>query len=127
MLLVRASPKNLQSFNRYLYVNNNPYKYKDPTGEFLQAVTMTVGAIAGGLVALRYVDNQGQPTEAYPANPNGSVNGITGLTTEDGRVTIMMPHPERNYRTLCNSWHPDDWPEFGPTMQMFLNARAWID
>ena len=80
----------------------------------------------GGQVALRYVDNYGQPTEAYPANPNGSVEGITGLTAANGRVTIMMPHPERVYRSLQNSWAPDEWQEDGPWMRMFRNARAWV-
>lgn len=73
-------------------------------------------------IALRYVDNYGKVTETYPANPNGSPEGITGLTTTDGRVTIMMPHPERAHRSVCNSWHPDDWGEDGPWMQMFYNA-----
>ncbi|MCE2596740.1 phosphoribosylformylglycinamidine synthase [Motilimonas cestriensis] len=77
-----------------------------------------------GTVALRFVDNYGQPTQAYPANPNGSPNGITGLTTQDGRVTIMMPHPERVFRTVANSWHPDEWSEDSPWMRMFRNARA---
>lgn len=64
-----------------------------------------------GLVALRYVDNFGKVTETYPANPNGSPNGITAVTTESGRVTIMMPHPERVFRTVSNSWHPENWGE----------------
>ena len=77
-----------------------------------------------GTIALRYLDNYGQVTESYPQNPNGSPNGITGLTTEDGRVTIMMPHPERVFRTVANSWHPDDWKEDSPWMRMFRNARV---
>ncbi|ELR65228.1 Phosphoribosylformylglycinamidine synthase, synthetase subunit [Photobacterium marinum] len=77
-----------------------------------------------GTVALRYLDNYGNATEKYPANPNGSPNGITGLTTQDGRVTIMMPHPERVFRTVANSWHPDDWNENSPWMRMFRNARV---
>ncbi|MCK5894364.1 MAG: phosphoribosylformylglycinamidine synthase [Endozoicomonadaceae bacterium] len=80
-----------------------------------------------GLVALRYVDNHGQVTDRYPFNPNGSPEGITGLTTEDGRKTIMMPHAERVFRTVQNSWHPDEWQEDGPWMRMFRNARVWID
>ncbi len=76
-----------------------------------------------GLLCLRYVDNFGQPTETYPYNPNGSVQGITGLTTQDGRFTIMMPHPERVFRTVQYSWHPDDWGEDGPWMRLFRNAR----
>lgn len=64
-----------------------------------------------GLVALRYVDNFGKVTETYPANPNGSPNGITAVTTESGRVTIMMPHPERVFRTVSNSRHPENWGE----------------
>ncbi len=75
------------------------------------------------LVTLRYVDNQGQPTEQYPFNPNGSPLGITGLTTRDGRFTIMMPHPERVFRSVLNSWRPDDWGEAGPWLRMFRNAR----
>jgi phosphoribosylformylglycinamidine synthase len=78
------------------------------------------------LVSLRFVDNHGQPTERYPANPNGSPQGITGITTPDGRVTLTMPHPERVYRTLQNSWHPDEWGEDSPWMRIFRNARVWV-
>jgi phosphoribosylformylglycinamidine synthase len=76
------------------------------------------------LVAMRFVDTRGRPASRYPANPNGSPHGITGLTTPDGRFTIMMPHPERVYRTVQNSWHPDEWGEEGPWMRIFRNARA---
>jgi phosphoribosylformylglycinamidine synthase len=76
--------------------------------------------------ALSYVDNTGVITEAFPANPNGSPAGITGLTTIDGRFTIMMPHPERCFRTLQNSWYPADWGEYGPWMRIFRNARVWV-
>ncbi len=79
-----------------------------------------------GKVVLRYVDHHGQPTERYPFNPNGSPGGITGLTSDDGRFTIMMPHPERLFRTVQHSWHPDDWDEDGPWMRMFRNARKWL-
>ena len=79
-----------------------------------------------GQVALRYVDPAGHPTESFPWNPNGSPAGIGGLTTRDGRYTIMMPHPERCFRTVQNSWHPADWPEYGPWMRLFGNARAWV-
>ena len=79
-----------------------------------------------GLVALRYVDNFGKVTEAYPANPNGSPNGITAVTTENGRVTIMMPHPERVFRTVSNSWHPENWGEDSPWMRIFRNARKQL-
>jgi len=79
---------------------------------------------ARSLVAMRYVDNRGQPTQRYPANPNGSPEGITGLTTPDGRFTILMPHPERVFRTVQNSWHPSQWGEDSPWMRMFRNARA---
>ncbi len=74
-------------------------------------------------VALRYVDNYGAVANTYPANPNGSGDGICGLTTDDGSVTIMMPHPERVALTMQNSWHPEDWGEEGPWMRMFHNAR----
>ena len=75
-------------------------------------------------VAMRYVDNYGEVADAYPANPNGSVDGICGLSSDDGRVTIMMPHPERVALTRQNSWHPDDWGEDGPWLRMFRNARV---
>jgi len=74
---------------------------------------------------LRFVDNSGAATECYPANPNGSPGGITGVTTEDGRFTIMMPHPERVFRSVQHSWHPDEWSEAGPWLRMFRNARKW--
>ncbi|KFK96736.1 MULTISPECIES: phosphoribosylformylglycinamidine synthase [unclassified Serratia (in: enterobacteria)] len=79
-----------------------------------------------GLVALRFVDNAGQVTEAYPANPNGSPNGITAVTSSDGRATVMMPHPERVFRTVSNSWHPEEWGEDSPWMRMFRNARKQL-
>jgi phosphoribosylformylglycinamidine synthase len=81
---------------------------------------------AEALVALRFVDNRGAVTESYPSNPNGSPEGITGLTTPDGRFTILMPHPERVFRTAQNSWHPREWGEDGPWMRMFRNARKWV-
>ncbi|MGI9236502.1 MAG: phosphoribosylformylglycinamidine synthase subunit PurQ, partial [Woeseiaceae bacterium] len=77
-------------------------------------------------VAMRYVDNYGEVADNYPANPNGSVDGICGLSNEDGRVTIMMPHPERVALSRQNSWHPDEWGEDGPWMRLFRNARAAI-
>ncbi len=78
------------------------------------------------LVTLRYVDNRGAATETYPLNPNGSPQGITGLTTPDGRFSIMMPHPERVFRAVQNSWHPKDWQENGAWLKMFQNARKWV-
>jgi phosphoribosylformylglycinamidine synthase len=81
---------------------------------------------AGGQVALRFVENDGAVAVRYPANPNGSPDGITGLTSADGRVTIMMPHPERVVRTVQNSWHPPQWGEDGPWMRLFRNARRWV-
>ncbi|MDP2904617.1 MAG: phosphoribosylformylglycinamidine synthase [Methylovulum sp.] len=84
-------------------------------------------AVDAQTVSLCYVDNYGIKTTAFPANPNGSPFGITGLTTTDGRVTIMMPHPERCFRTLQNSWHPDGWSEYGAWMRLFRNARLWAN
>ncbi|MFN7087423.1 MAG: phosphoribosylformylglycinamidine synthase [Burkholderiales bacterium] len=83
-------------------------------------------AAAQPLVALRFVDNRGNATERYPYNPNGSPQGITGLTTPDGRFTILMPHPERVFRAVQNSWHPAQWGEDGPWLRMFRNARRWV-
>jgi phosphoribosylformylglycinamidine synthase len=79
-----------------------------------------------GLVAARFVDGRGQVAAAYPANPNGSPGGVAALTSADGRLTIMMPHPERVFRTVQLSWHPPAWGEDSPWMQMFRNARRWI-
>jgi phosphoribosylformylglycinamidine synthase len=79
-----------------------------------------------GLVSARFVDNHHAITERYPLNPNGSPHGITALTTKDGRVTIMMPHPERVFRTAAMSWHPENWGEDSPWMKLFRNARAWV-
>ena len=81
---------------------------------------------AAALVAMRYVNNAGQPTELYPANPNGSPAGLAGVTTADGRFTIMMPHPERVFRSLQMSWHPAELGEDSPWMRMFRNARRWV-
>jgi phosphoribosylformylglycinamidine synthase len=81
---------------------------------------------ASHTVALRYVNNYGEVADEYPANPNGSRDGICGLSNEDGRVTIMMPHPERVALTKQNSWHPDDWGDDGPWMRMFRNVRVAV-
>jgi len=75
---------------------------------------------------MRFVDNAGSATEVYPFNPNGSPQGITGLTTADGRFSIMMPHAERVFRTVQHSWHPDGWGEDSPWIRMFRNARKAV-
>jgi len=82
--------------------------------------------VPAGLIALRYVDSAGAPTEQYPQNPNGSPDGITGLCSEDGRVTIMMPHPERTLRSVNFSWAPPDWGDASPWQRMFRNVRRWV-
>ena len=79
------------------------------------------------LACVRYVTNHGEAAERYPANPNGSPRGIAGLTNRDGRVTIMMPHPERVVRTVQNSWRPPEWGEDSPWQRLFVNARTWVD
>jgi phosphoribosylformylglycinamidine synthase len=83
-------------------------------------------AAAQNKVVMRFVENNGETALRYPANPNGSPEGITGLTSADGRVTIMMPHPERVIRTVQNSWHPEDWGDDGPWLRLFRNARRWV-
>ena len=92
------------------------------------AVAHGEGRVLGenpGVIAGRYVDNHGQPTMTYPLNPNGSPGGVTALTTTDGRATILMPHPERVFRTITNSWAPAAWPDDGPWLRMFRNARVF--
>ena len=79
-----------------------------------------------GTVAARFIDNNLNITESYPANPNGSPLGITSVTSLDGRATILMPHPERVFRTVTNSWHPDEWQDDGAWMRLFRNARVFV-
>ena len=83
-------------------------------------------AAASGLVAARYVDNHHQPTERYPLNPNGSPDGMNAFTSRDGRVTILMPHPERVFRTAQLSWAPAGWGQDSPWLRLFRNARSWV-
>ena len=78
------------------------------------------------LVTLQYVDNREQPTQKYPFNPNGSAAGLAGLCSADGRVTSLMPHPERVFRTVQNSWVPQEWAEDGGWMRLFRNARVFV-
>jgi phosphoribosylformylglycinamidine synthase len=77
-------------------------------------------------IALRYVNADGSAAVEYPQNPNGSPEGVTGLCNADGRITIMMPHPERTLRSVNFSWAPDEWPEVSPWQRMFQNARRWV-
>jgi len=83
-------------------------------------------AEGAGLVAARFVDGDDRIATRYPTNPNGSPDGMTALTIPDGRVTIMMPHPERVFRSVQHSWHPEDWGEDAPWIRLFRNARAWL-
>jgi len=90
------------------------------------STTPAESVLENNLASMRYLDNNGEATNQYPANPNGSALGITGLTNTDGRFTIMMPHPERVIRTVTNSWHPDEWEKYSPWMRIFRNARQWV-
>lgn len=83
--------------------------------------------LANKVATAQYIDNTSTPTEVYPFNPNGSPKGLTGFTTTDGRFSIMMPHPERVFRAVQHSWHPDEWQEDGSWMRMFRNARSFVD
>ena len=74
---------------------------------------------------MRYVDNHKQVADRYPFNPNGSDHGLTGFTNNDGRFSIMMPHPERIFRSVQNSWQDKSWGDDGPWLRMFQNARKW--
>jgi phosphoribosylformylglycinamidine synthase len=93
-----------------------------------RAVFASAQAAERVTTAMRYVDSQGRPTEQYPANPNGSSQGVTGFTNHDGRITLMMPHPERVFRAVQMSWQPSGLAMSGdasPWLQMFMNARRW--
>jgi len=80
-----------------------------------------------GRVAIRFVEPDGSAAASYPANPNGSPQGITGVCSEDGRVLLTMPHPERCFRTHQLSWHPAHWGHYSPWMRLFDNARSWVE
>jgi phosphoribosylformylglycinamidine synthase len=84
------------------------------------------GNIDEAVATMRFVDNRGGATEAYPFNPNGTPRGLTSVTTPDGRFTVMMPHAERVFRSVLHSWHPDGWGEDSPWMRMFRNARKFV-
>jgi phosphoribosylformylglycinamidine synthase len=83
------------------------------------------GDAAQARAAMRFVDALGEPALHYPLNPNGSPDGLTGFTSEDGRATILMPHPERVFRSVQMSWAPPEWGEDSPWMRVFRNARVW--
>ena len=124
MLEVQASPsiffKGMQGSRMPIAVSHGEGRVEFKHDEQLPALENA------NQVSLQYVDNYGNVTETYPANPNGSVNGITGLTSADGRATIMMPHPERVFRAVNNSWSDEAWGEDGPWMRMFRNARVFV-
>lgn len=122
-----------------LEINESPsILFKDMAGSRIPVAVAhgegRVELVSGGLqtllsnnqVSAQFVDNFGQVTERYPANPNGSELGATAFTNLDGRFTIMMPHPERVFRSVQHSWHPSDWGEDSPWLRMFQNARAWL-
>jgi len=102
-----------------------PTAHGEGYAEFKDAAAVQACS-ASGLVCARFVDNRHVPTEQYPLNVNGSPLGMTAFTTTDGRVTILMPHPERVFRTAAMSYHPADWGEDSPWMKLFTNARAWV-
>ena len=95
-------------------------------GRIVATDTQLANLNASQQVSLRYVDSQGNPTQQYPLNPNGSPEAITGLTSLDGRATIIMPHPERTFRAVQHSWKPDDWQDDGAWMRLFRNGRRFI-
>src|SRR6184192_3012335 len=89
------------------------------------AYEMSIGDWSSDVCSSDLVDNRGKLTEIYPLNPSGSPQGIAGVTTTDGRFTILMPHPERGFRAAQHSWHPG-WQEDAPWLRMFRNARKWV-
>jgi phosphoribosylformylglycinamidine synthase len=91
-----------------------------------RAIFAQASDVPAAAVCLRFVNNHGEVASRYPANPNGSPNGITGLTTPDGRFTIMMPHPERAFRSVQLSYAPPSLGEDSPWLRMFRNARRWV-
>ena len=82
---------------------------------------------ANNNIVMQYVDHSGKTSQTYPHNPNGSENAVASVCDDSGRITIMMPHPERVFRVIQNSWHPAEWQERSPWLRMFENAREWVD
>ena len=121
---VKINQDTIVAFYRYagLYIAScsSPWRRArvEASAEQLEAIS------SASLSVINYINYDKQITELYPLNPNGSPLGITGLTNSDGRFTIMMPHPERLFRTSQFSWHPDEWGEDSPWMRMFRNARV---
>jgi len=109
--------------------------FTDMVGSVIPVVTAhgegrvqpSAAGLEGCSIALRYVDGRGQPADQYPDNPNGSPQGVTGVCNDDGRITILMPHPERLLRTVNFSWAPSHWGPDSPWQRMFHNARQWIN
>ena len=124
-MLVEIAPSPSLFFARH---GGQPHSGGDGArrGSTPSSATRRISQAARPHVALRFVDHRGDATERYPYNPNGSPQGITGLTTADGRFTILMPHPERVWRTAQMSWHPDGWGETSPWLRMFANARRGV-
>lgn len=115
-------------FSSVLIPNNNSLFLSDMAGSVIPvAIAHGEGRNNGeGNIVMQYADALGNPTQQYPFNPNGSANAVAGLTSDDGRITIMMPHPERVIRTVQHSYHPKEWEERSPWMRMFENARKFI-
>jgi len=134
MVRVEPSPslflRGMQGSELPLVVSHGEGRVELPSGldaAALEARQLADGALTPGRVALRFIDHERRPAERYPDNPNGSIRGITGISSDDGRVLIAMPHPERVFRTAQLSWHPRNWGHYSPWMRLFDNARAWID
>ena len=138
----RASPGTTWSYQSYVVVLDDGIDREDVIAEKAAMVSVAHGegrvefsqgqdlhtARAQNELCLRYVDNSGAPTDHYPLNPNGSPEGLTALSSADGRATIMMPHPERVFRNVQLSWRPQEWAgEEGPWLKLFQNARAFAD
>ncbi len=136
---VRNSSEQFESRLVNVKINNSPSLFfSDMSGSILPIVVahgegrVTVDSSqlqsieASNLNVMQYVNSLSEPTDIYPLNPNGSASGMTAFTNTDGRFTIMMPHPERLFRTSQYSWHPQEWDEDGPWMRMFRNARVAI-
>ena len=96
-----------------------------PNGAFVKNIPENLTALqTQNLIVAQYIDSHLNVTETYPANPNGSALGITAISNVDGRIAAMMPHPERVFRAVSNSWYPEDWSEDGAWMRIFRNARV---
>ena len=123
-LLIRSSPS---IFFKDMNDSILPIAVAHSEGQISLSRDETDTLLKKGLIPITYADDEGRPTESYPQNPSGSMFGVAGVTNLSGTITLMMPHPERSFLSIQNSWKPNDWGLYSPWIKFFSNAREFID